>query len=374
MMHIALVQPVMSPYWERRLIALNSLTDVRISVIVERRGAVIRPGWTPREIPGAEVITLSSEIAGRPTGKRALKYGRVISWNLIFALRKIAPDIILVCNATQLIIAYAAKIIGMKSKIVIMVEDISVFINRIGLIRRAAKAFIYRLADAATYFSLSSESYLDQIGFQKRREYVPWSIPDAKQDAVYDRGSRPVLRFIFVGQLIERKGIDLLVQAWCDVYAKLNTACELIVCGDGPLRSSLQEACRIRGVGTISFKGHLPHDEVQALLRSSDIFIMPTREDLYCVSIMEAMASGLPVITTMNAGAAELIDARTGWIIGEVSEDSIRHTIVDVCEKRNRLSEMGRNALERVEHLTDSAVMKKLFNFCLSLKNQNSRV
>ncbi len=78
----------------------------------------------------------------------------------------------------------------------------------------------------------------------------------------------------------------------------------IVIAGDGPERAALEAFVRERGLARVRFLGYVPYPELQALYAVSDLFVHPAREERWGVSVQEALACGLPVITSSRVGAA----------------------------------------------------------------------
>ncbi|WOH57322.1 MULTISPECIES: glycosyltransferase [Bradyrhizobium] len=129
-------------------------------------------------------------------------------------------------------------------------------------------------------------------------------------------------RVLFVGRLVEKKGCQYLVEAMADVQRKIRMA-ELVVVGDGPLRATLEQLARARGTN-VKFRGVLSNQDVKRELDAARVFCLPSitaengdAEGLP-ISILEAQASGIPVITSARGGVGEAVkDNETGLVFGE---------------------------------------------------------
>lgn len=113
--------------------------------------------------------------------------------------------------------------------------------------------------------------------------------------------NRP-LRFIFLGSIIARKGIPVLLDAWRALGAQRGEA-ELWLVGscDPDLRRLLPSLPGLKVLGRV------PHQEVPALLSTTDVFVLPSLLEGFSLAMLEAIASGLPVIATPNTGAADAL-------------------------------------------------------------------
>lgn len=139
-----------------------------------------------------------------------------------------------------------------------------------------------------------------------------------KQYAVpnyFNQGDQKVV--LFVGRLAEKKGVTYLIEAMKEVDAKL------VIVGDGPLRKQLEEQAKEQG-DKIEFLGAKTHDELKTIYASADIFVAPSvtakdgDQEGFGLVMLEAMASGLPVVATNSGGITDLIkDQQNGLLVEE---------------------------------------------------------
>ena len=137
------------------------------------------------------------------------------------------------------------------------------------------------------------------------------------------RDRRAGTTFLYCGQLIARKGVDLLVDAFVRVAADLPGA-RLRLVGAGPLRAVLEDRVPPGLRDRVTFAGFLPLDGLPAEFAAADAFVLPSRHDGWGVVVNQALAAGLPVIATEAVGAAELLSAPdTGAVIPAGSADAL---------------------------------------------------
>jgi glycosyltransferase involved in cell wall biosynthesis len=122
--------------------------------------------------------------------------------------------------------------------------------------------------------------------------------------------------FLFSGQLIERKGVDVLLLAFGEL-AKSRRDIALIILGDGPLRRSLESFVSQDSRELVHFAGHVEQAELPPYFHAAHVFVLPSRHDGWGVVINEACAAGLPVISTSAAGAARdlVVDGSNGFVL-----------------------------------------------------------
>lgn len=135
---------------------------------------------------------------------------------------------------------------------------------------------------------------------RKKSTIIP--IPISQSSSTRAREQPLGRRLLFVGRLVEYKGIERLLQA----FSKLNCEYKLIIVGDGPLNSHLSEMIRkLKNGHRVSLLGKVPNDKLWDLYSESDVFILPSidRAEAFGVVLLEAMSHGLPLITNKLLGS-----------------------------------------------------------------------
>lgn len=119
--------------------------------------------------------------------------------------------------------------------------------------------------------------------------------PDGPQSQLVT-GNGPVV--LFVGRLVEGKRPGDALEAFAGVRETYPDA-KLYLCGDGPLRSELEESVQDRGLfESVTFLGHVAYDEMPPIYRSADVLILPSRAEGLPRVVLEAFASGTPVVAS----------------------------------------------------------------------------
>jgi glycosyltransferase involved in cell wall biosynthesis len=150
-----------------------------------------------------------------------------------------------------------------------------------------------------------------------------------------------------VRYLVHVYGIDLLLEAFSHVLKKIPGA-RLKLAGDGPERNNLEMlADRLAVRDRVEFLGHVDPSDMPAFLNSIDIAVLPSREEGYGVSAIEAMSCGVPVIASRTGGLIDVLDdGRAGILVEPGSPEVLAEAIVNLAsdsEKRAELSMAGRN-------------------------------
>jgi glycosyltransferase involved in cell wall biosynthesis len=180
---------------------------------------------------------------------------------------------------------------------------------------------------------------------QKRCLIAPFGSPDVDLNNEVPRNSGR-LRVLFAGALTQRKGLADLFAAMKLVDAN---QIELVVMG-----SLLRPLSWYRDrLSKFIYEPPRPHGEVLRLMRSCDVFVLPSIVEGRALVQQEAMACGLPVIATKNAGADDaILDGETGFLVPIRSPSAIAEKIDWCAANRTLLSGMGIAASKRASEFT----------------------
>jgi len=155
---------------------------------------------------------------------------------------------------------------------------------------------------------------------------------------------------LFVGRLIKRKGVDYLLEAFRRLPVN-GRPVRLVIAGEGPERPRLEEYCRRTGLSaSVSFVGAASRNELAALYREARLLVLPSLEESLANVVLEAMASGLPVVTT-DTGAAEVVRGN-GFVVERKSSEQISEAIRKYLEDPALLERHGRRSQAIAEMLS----------------------
>jgi len=133
--------------------------------------------------------------------------------------------------------------------------------------------------------------------------------------------------FLCVAKLFEKKGIDVLLRAWASCFRGRGDV-ELRIGGDGPLRAqlhSLTETLEIRD--NVRFLGEIKRDRVRQEMWEAHVFVLPSRFETFGVVVIEALATGLPVIATVCGGPEEILTPDLGVLLQPEDETGLAATL-----------------------------------------------
>lgn len=161
-------------------------------------------------------------------------------------------------------------------------------------------------------------------------------------------GSRPTdaLRVLSVGRLVPEKGHTVLLDAVADLAGQ-GIDVDLTIVGDGPARAALEAHAARRGIADrVQFAGAVGADVITAHYEAADVFCLSSFAEGVPVVLMEAMACGLPVVTTRIAGIPELVDdGVSGYLVPAGRHDLVAKALALLAiepELREKFGEAGR--------------------------------
>jgi glycosyltransferase involved in cell wall biosynthesis len=164
---------------------------------------------------------------------------------------------------------------------------------------RTLGRWTFNRADAVFCYTDVDRKRLRDIGVRSRIDVVPNGIdterftPDGPESVLVDHEG-PVL--LFVGRLVDGKRPSDAVRAAARVVERHPDAA-LYLCGEGPLRDELAALAADLGIAdAVTFLGQVPYDEMPAVYRSGDVLVLPSRAEGVPRTIMEAMATAVPVV------------------------------------------------------------------------------
>ena len=223
-----------------------------------------------------------------------------------------------------------------------------------------------RGADLVVCLIEAARDHCLELGFAEERCRVV--LPPVDMDRFHPPAAaveEPVAAFI--SPLAPNKGIDRILDAWPLVRAKVPDA-RLVIAGRGPLQGLVEERAAASD-GSITYVGSLPGDGVAELLRTAALFVTaprPTRvwNEQFGLAYVEAMASGVPVVTTVCGTNHEAVlepSIRVADEVGALAEGMV-HFLGDPGLRRSIFGDLRRVVVERFERRQQLAALRAAFD------------
>ena len=164
------------------------------------------------------------------------------------------------------------------------------------------------------------------------------------------RAAEGKVRLLFVGRLANQKGLDYLVQALAQLPEQDRSLVELELVGSGPEEELLRSMASQLGVAeNIIFSGWVPRAEIVKHYQSADLFVLPSLDEGLPNVVLEAMASGNPILATNITGNRELVQPPlNGLLVPPADPAALSSALRKLIENAGMRAEMGRKSRELV--------------------------
>lgn len=271
------------------------------------------------------------------------------------ALREIQPDLVLAMEYNPTILR---AVHWCRKKHVPFISWTDGTLNsekNIGRIQRLSRRYIVKRAAAFVASSTASKAAQIAYGAEKEKCFLSFLTVDINK-YLAEKESYDARQLLYVGSLIQRKGLDLLLPALAETADDIR----LVIVGEGQEQGLLKEQMQKLGIEErVRFMGYVEGEPLRKLYRDSDVFILPTREDCFGLVILEAMCASLPVIASKYAdGAGDLIeDGKNGYIVDPEDTSQFARTIDRIFAEGN-LAEMGQRSYQMAQEFSFSHVAR----------------
>ena len=226
-------------------------------------------------------------------------------------------------------------------------------------------------SDAYIVYGTRAKEYLISLGAKPEKIFIAYNTTDInffKNEVDKWREQKTKIKkelriktskvVLYVGQLIERKGIRYLIEAFRKIKQEMADVSLLIV-GYGTMESELKALVKRKKIPDVVFAGGVEWRQTPKFYAVSDVLVMPSLEEVWGLVINEAMVAGLPVIGTDIAGAsADLIkDGKNGFVIKEGSVGEFFQALKTILESESLAKTMSVNSLSFIKNFAPERAM-----------------
>lgn len=357
---VALITTIIAPY---RIPVFNHLAQhpaIDLTVLFEREMTPWRNWKVYRED-----IRFDYEIL--PAFSLPLKQkmsGIILSRGILLVLKRGKFDII-ICggwNSLAAIQALAFSKLTTTTSCFLWSES-SIFNKPRHLLLEATKRQIVKCFDGWIAAGRTSRDYLLCLGACSERIYIA---PDAVDTDFFHRKSRetvvsreeikrqrgyPRHLILYVGRLIDKKGISFLLEAFQRLDRK---DVGLVLVGEGPQKREYQEYCAMHHVPQVYFEGFQPLERLPQYYAIADVFVFPTLTDTWGLVMNEAMSCRLPVISSSQAGASAdlILEGMNGYTYEPTDVDRLVHLMKKLLDNEPLRHKMGENSWRIIQYYT----------------------
>lgn len=289
-------------------------------------------------------------------GKLDYKYIH-IPFNIIIELNKINPDAVVAAeyNPTCMLTFFWCKI--KKRKFISWSDGTLNSEKNINNIQNITRKIFCKNASSLIASSTKTKEAQIYYGADIKKIFVSYLTVDINE-YLYKKENYNNKNILFVGNLITRKGIDLLLKSLQNVKSEF----VLNIVGDGIEKQNLIKLCKILRINDkVKFLGSKSGQELLDIYRSSDIFVIPSREDCFGLVITEAMCNSMPVISSKYAeGCYDLIcDNENGFIVDPYDTNIFSKRLEELLDNKEKVQSMGKKSYEIVKNFDFKSVAPK---------------
>ena len=256
---------------------------------------------------------------------------------------------------TPLLLGLIAKLTLRRKLLVTMHGTPDHLFSRTRLDRRLRLLLMGRIADVVGVLSPIMADAAAEAGVPRKRLRtlpngvdVSFFAPPTKEERRQAR-SRIAARdaqmlYLFVGRLVSLKRVDLLLRAWSSLAGEERGT--LLIVGDGPDMNALQVLAEDLGSTNVRFEGGI--DDVRPLLHAADVFVLPSHEEGLSCAVLEAMATGLPVLVADLPGNRAVVrHGENGLTFAPQDRQALARGLVALGSPRLR-RELGHRAASTI--------------------------
>jgi glycosyltransferase involved in cell wall biosynthesis len=296
-----------------------------------------------------------------------VRWGRhniLINRGLERALREVAPQVIL-CGGYNYIASWQALFWAKRNRVPFLLWAESHAQERRAKHRwtELMKRSFVRRCQGFVVPGKASREYL--TAFDVRQERI-FTAPNAIDNELFERIAHetrsnadewrgrlrlPSRFFLFVGRMVEEKGVFDLLGAYAKLPPPLRTKVGLVFVGDGSARAKLERQVQAFRLDLVRFYGFVQKDSLPRFYGLADASILPTHTDAWGLVVNEAMACGVPVVCTDRAGCtADLIAENwNGYIVPARDVQKLAEVIEQLAKCPEILERMGQNGSRRIQ-------------------------
>lgn len=363
---------------------LNRLTGGNFYMAYSRDAVTPLVHRQMKEALGNNAIDLEKEkhiVIGKPDSNFANSYIDIpYQQGLLNTISTVNPDIIISDGFFQW--TFAAVLKSYRRKVCVFYERTEFVERNAPKWRLFYRKLVGKFVDGFLINGSLTRKYLDLMGFQNKPKVEGCMVADCEglskavsscsedekltlKSALSLSTIPDSLTYLFVGQIVERKGIRELLEAWQE-HSRHYPNDVIIVAGTGVMENELKT--KYTNYNSIKFVGQISYDQIHRYLAIADVSVMPTLEDNWSLVVPEAMACGKPVATTPYNGChAELIhNGENGYVFDPLDKKNTVQ-MLENFHKAN-LESMGKKSLEIISKYTPANAAKGIYDLCQTLK------
>ena len=355
---LVLLTEIIAPYRIPVFNALAAHEEVNLHVIFLSRTDDSMRHWRVYE----DEIRFSYQVL--PSWRKRLgKYNLLLNQDVSEALRQAAPDVI-VCGGYNYLASWQAMAWARRNHVQFLLWSESTGSDHRGnhlVVELLKRKFLQNCAGFIVP-GQSAMQYLEKLRVPRKKIFVARNAVDIDLFGMHGKAALksserlraelalPERYFIFVGRLVESKGVFDLLEAYSAIPADVRSEIGLVFAGEGPMRAELETRAREIYPGSICFTGFVHREHLPAYYGLAECLVFPTRSDPWGLVVNEAMACGLPVICTEVAGCAADLVRNSGMLVPAGNAQQLAHAMQRLATDKTMRLSMSRESQEVIRN------------------------
>jgi glycosyltransferase involved in cell wall biosynthesis len=340
---LVIITNMLAPYRIPLFEIISAHPRIELQVIVMDFVSAERKAWRTKQYTFPCTILKKKTISCR-----GLRYD--LPLNLLKVLMTLKPDVIVSVGFS--LSSIVAVLYSRFNKVFFYIWNaetiLSYKMTRTGFAQDCIRKLLIRFSSMFLAYGPDAKEYLLSFGVEEKKVHVVNNICDAEPFLQTKREwkYKDFVTILYVGSLIDLKNINRLLQAYKET-ATSYTNMRLKLVGDGPLRSEVEAFRKECDYLDIVIQGEMPSTEIPMIMSEADFLVHPSVYDRWPHVILEAMATGLPILCSNAAGIPPYIvkDGENGYYFNPNLVEDIRDAMVKMMKNRNRWAQMGEKSL-----------------------------
>jgi glycosyltransferase involved in cell wall biosynthesis len=362
---VVLLTEIISPYRIPVFNALARIEQVDLHVIFLAETDATQRQWLIYK----NEIQFSYEVL-ESWRRRVGGYHLLLNRGLAASLRRARPDAI-ICGGYNYLASWQTLWWARRNRVPLLLWSESTLAdrrNRHRLIEFLKRQFM-KNCQAFVVAGKSSQEYVRKFGAADTSIFMA---PDAvdteffaaraaevgeERETCRQSLGLPPRFFLFVGRLVQEKGVFDLLHAYSALPEDVRRAIGLVFAGDGVDRNRLEREAAPLAAGAVKFPGFIQREALPDYYALADAFVFPTHSDPWGLVVNEAMACSLPIICSQAAGcAADLVtDGWNGRLVRAQDMSQLQSALFELAQDADLRQRMGANSWERIQLYSPAA-------------------
>lgn len=356
---MAIITEIIAPYRIPIFNALAQRKEIDLNVIfLSESDPSLRQWRVYKEEIGFHYEVLAS------WRRRVGRYNLLLNRGVLAALNRIRPDVVL-CGGYNYVASWQAATWAKCRRVPFLLWSESTVLDN----RRKhwpvefMKTKFLQLSQGFVVPGRSSHDYLKELGIPGQQIFNAPNAVDtslfskladqarANRSVVQARRNLPSRYFLYVGRIVQAKGVFDLLDAYALIDEEIRFQVGLVFVGEGDVWADLMKRASRMSSGDIRFFGFVHREQLPEFYALAEALVLPTHSDTWGLVVNEAMSCGLPVVATSVAGCvADLIqDGWNGFVVPPESPLQLSASMRRLAADADLRIKMGANSLEWVQ-------------------------